>query len=79
MENGEAMGVCRRSGVDAACCCADPAGKHPNYDDDIRPIFSRRCFGCHNAGEMRSGLSLESFNGVLKGGNSGDAVIAGRR
>ena len=55
-----------------------PAGKHPNYDDDIRAIFSRRCFGCHNAGEMRSGLSLESFNGVLKGGNSGDAVIAGR-
>ena len=52
--------------------------QHPNYDDDIRPIFARRCFGCHNAGQMSSGLSLESFSGVVKGGNSGDAVIAGR-
>jgi Planctomycete cytochrome C/WD domain, G-beta repeat len=52
--------------------------RHPNYDDDIRPLFARRCFGCHNASEMRSGLSLESYAGVMKGGGSGDAVIAGR-
>jgi len=52
--------------------------QHPNYDDDVKPIFSRRCFTCHSAGEMRSGLNLESYAGVLKGGNSGDAVIPGR-
>ena len=52
--------------------------QHPNYDDDIKPIFSRRCFTCHSAGEMRSGLNLESYAAVLKGGNSGDAVIPGR-
>jgi WD40 repeat protein len=54
------------------------AVKHPNYEDDVRPIFARRCFACHNAAEMRSGLNLESFAGVLKGGGSGDAVIPGR-
>jgi len=48
------------------------------FDDDVKPIFARRCLGCHNAGEMRAGLNLESFGGVLKGGGSGDAVIAGR-
>jgi len=53
-------------------------GKHPNYDDDVKPIFARYCFGCHNASEMRSGLSLESYAGVMKGGGSGDAVIPGR-
>lgn len=53
-------------------------GKHPNYDDDIKPIFARRCFACHSAGEMRSGLNLEAYGGVAKGGNSGDAVIPGR-
>ncbi len=53
-------------------------GKHPNYDDDVRPIFARYCFGCHNASEMRSGLNLEAYSGVLKGGGSGDAVIPGR-
>ena len=52
--------------------------KHPNYDDDIRPIFARYCFQCHSASEMRSGLSLESFAGVTKGGSSGEVVIPGR-
>ncbi len=53
-------------------------GRHPNYDDDIKPLFARRCFACHSAGEMRSGLNLEAYSGVVKGGNSGDAVIPGR-
>ena len=56
---------------------AQPAHR-PNYEDDVRPLFARRCFGCHNAGEMRSGLSLDSYAGVMKGGSSGDVVIAGR-
>ena len=51
---------------------------HLNYDDDVKPIFARRCFQCHNAGEMRAGLNLESYGGVLKGGGSGDIVIPGR-
>src|SRR5258706_11092902 len=50
----------------------------PNYEDHIKPLFARRCFACHSAGEMRSGLNLESYAGVLKGGSSGDAVVAGR-
>ncbi len=45
-----------------------------NYDDDVRPIFARRCFGCHNASEMRAGLSLESYAGILQR----DVVNAGR-
>ncbi len=49
----------------------------PTYDDDIRPIFQRRCFGCHSAAEARAGLSLESYAGVMKGGGSGDIVNPG--
>src|ERR1700722_2378190 len=56
---------------------AQPAD-HTNYEEDVRPIFARHCFGCHNASEVRAGLSLESYNGVIKGGGSGDIVIAGR-
>jgi hypothetical protein len=52
--------------------------RHTNYEEDIRPIFARHCFGCHNASEMRAGLSLESYAGVMKGGGSGDIAIAGR-
>ncbi len=29
----------------------------PNYVDGVRPLFARRCFGCCEASEMRSGLS----------------------
>src|SRR5579862_7257001 len=57
---------------------AAQTGKHPNYDDDIKPVFARYCFQCHSASEMRSGLSLESFAGVNKGGSSGEVVIPGR-
>ena len=57
---------------------AAQTGRHPNYEDDVKPLFARRCFGCHSAGEMRSGLNLETYAGVLKGGSSGDVVIAAR-
>src|SRR5215472_13449083 len=63
--------------VAAAVASAQPA-KKVNYDDDVRPIFARRCFTCHGNGEARNGLSLESFAGVMKGGASGDAVQPGR-
>jgi WD40 repeat protein len=49
-----------------------------NYDEDVKPIFNRYCLGCHSAGEMRAGLSLESYQGVLKGSSGGDVVKAGR-
>ncbi len=66
-----------------ACLCLGATaiaqtGRHPNYEDDVKPVFARRCLGCHSAGEMRSGLNLETYAGVLKGGSSGDVVIAGR-
>jgi dipeptidyl aminopeptidase/acylaminoacyl peptidase len=49
----------------------------PTYDDDIRPIFQRRCFACHSAAEARAGVSLESYAGVMRGGGSGDIVKPG--
>jgi len=61
----------------APALCAQSA-HHPNYEDDVKPIFARYCFQCHSASAMRAGLNLESYAGVLKGGGSGDAVIAGR-
>src|SRR5580704_8588398 len=49
----------------------------PTYDDDIRPIFQRRCFACHSAAEARAGLNLEMYAGVMRGGGSGDVVKLG--
>lgn len=62
----------------AACTLSAQTGKHPNYEDDVKPIFARYCFTCHSASEKRSGLSLDTFAGVVKGGSSGDVVVPGR-
>src|SRR5438309_12130601 len=66
-------------GAALLACLASPAfAQHPNFEDDIKPLLARRCLACHSAGEMRSGLNLETYAGVLKGGSSGDVVIAAR-
>ena len=57
---------------------ATAADLHPNYDDDVKPILRRYCFQCHSAGEARSGLNLEAYAGLLRGGSSGEAVVPGR-
>jgi hypothetical protein len=61
-----------------ALAASAQTAKPPTYDDDVKPIFRRRCFACHSSAEARAGLSLESYVGVLKGGGSGDIVIPGR-
>src|SRR5260370_17286825 len=63
------------------CVFASLRGKeahaqHPNFDDDIKPLFARRCLACHSAGEMRSGLNLETYSGVLKGASPGAPPIS---
>jgi WD40 repeat protein len=57
---------------------AAPALAATNYEDDVKPIFGRYCLGCHSAGEMRAGLNLETYTGVLKGGGGGEVVKPGR-
>ena len=42
----------------------------------IRPILANRCYACHLDGRM-GGLQLDSREHVLKGGNSGPAVLPG--
>jgi WD40 repeat protein len=50
----------------------------PTYDDDIKPLIQRRCLPCHSSSEMRASLNLETYQGVMKGGGSGDVVKPGR-
>lgn len=58
------------------CCSA--ADLHPNFDDDVKPILRRYCSGCHSASEMRSGLNVETYQNLMRGGSAGEAIIAGR-
>jgi hypothetical protein len=46
------------------------------FKERIRPILVNNCFSCHTNLKM-GGLQLDSLEHVLKGGNSGPAVVPG--
>lgn len=49
-----------------------------SYDEQIKPILHQHCFSCHGDDKQKSGLNLQSYETLLKGGSSGVAVVAGR-
>lgn len=65
----------------------DPApGKGPTADQlaffekKIRPVLVSKCVECHSAekNKLKGGLALDSVAGLLKGGDSGPAVVPGK-
>jgi hypothetical protein len=49
------------------------------FEKKIRPIFYDNCFNCHSADNKEAGgLRVDDINALLKGGNSGAAVVPGK-
>ncbi len=50
------------------------------FEKNIRPILINRCYECHSAeaGKAKGSLTLDSSEAILKGGDSGPALIAGQ-
>lgn len=49
-----------------------------DFEKDILPIFKRNCTACHSKAVHESDLLLETPQTILKGGDSGPAVVAGK-
>jgi len=49
------------------------------FENRIRPLLIRECFDCHsaNAKKLKGGLRLDTRDDILKGGDSGPAIISG--
>jgi hypothetical protein len=57
--------------------CTD---KPLTYQADIKPILDKNCASCHTAvgaGYAKSGLLLDSYEGLMKGTQFGPVVIPG--
>ena len=50
------------------------------FESRIRPVLVQHCYECHSsqADELKGGLSLENAASVVKGGDSGTAVVGGK-
>ncbi|HJZ91495.1 MAG TPA: DUF1553 domain-containing protein [Gemmataceae bacterium] len=65
-----------------------PAGRAADpdveiFEKKIRPVLTDHCLKCHSAeaekaGKLKGGLFLDSRDGLLKGGESGPAIVAGK-
>jgi hypothetical protein len=55
-----------------------PSGAVPLFQDDIRPLLQAKCARCHGDKPRKAGLDLRTPAGILKGGESGPAVVAGK-
>ena len=49
----------------------------PSFARDVAPMLARWCGGCHGARKAHRNLRFDSYDGVLRGGDSGPAVVAG--
>ena len=49
------------------------------FETKIRPVFASKCYECHaaEAKKLKAGFRLDNLEGVLKGGESGPAVVPG--
>jgi hypothetical protein len=50
------------------------------FESKIRPVLARSCYPCHSSDSKTAmgGLRLDTKAGVLRGGSSGPAVVAGK-
>src|SRR6266567_2828714 len=56
-----------------------PAVKRPvNFSKEIKPIFEASCIKCHGRGRVKGGFRLDTRETLLKGGDSGPAIVPGK-
>jgi WD40 repeat protein len=55
---------------------AEPA-KAPTYAE-VHAIFAKNCLSCHDAKEAEGELVLETHESLMKGGDSGKAIVPGK-
>src|SRR6476661_2626967 len=53
------------------------AADTPSYSQ-VHALFAKHCLSCHDAKEAEGGLVLETHASLLKGGDTGPAIVPGK-
>jgi uncharacterized membrane protein len=48
------------------------------FATQIKPVFEQRCYQCHGAEKQKAKLRLDSAEAILKGGENGPIIVAGK-
>ena len=50
------------------------------FEKNIRQVLNTQCYSCHssNSKDVKGGLSLDTRQGILNGGDSGPSVVPGK-
>ena len=54
-----------------------PAPVAPDFHMQVRPILEASCIECHGVEKQKGGLRLDTLANLLKGGDSGPAIVPG--
>jgi WD40 repeat protein len=57
---------------------AAETAKALDYNEHVAPIFKKYCAGCHNGTDKEGKLTLESYAGLLAGGEHGAEIVPGK-
>ena len=62
----------------AAASASPAAPPQPiTYSQNVAPLFGRWCVSCHSGAEAHAELWLDSYAGVIRGGETGPVVVPG--
>ena len=64
----------------SAFCCASVRAEDqaPVTYKQVQTIFAKHCLSCHDAKEAEGKLVMETFAGLMKGGEDGPAIVPGK-
>ncbi|HKI19531.1 MAG TPA: c-type cytochrome domain-containing protein, partial [Isosphaeraceae bacterium] len=51
------------------------AARDQFFEQNVRPLLAENCYSCHGDKKQKGGLRLDSLQAILKGGESGPAVV----
>ena len=54
------------------------ANRKIDFEKDVQPILSQKCYSCHGEDVQQSGLRLDKRQNALRGGDYGPVINPGQ-